>query len=226
MSLLTGAFLGLVIGLRHAFEPDHLAAVSTLVSETGDAKRGAFLGAMWGIGHTAALFVVAMILSLVGGALSPALANGFELVVAIMLVVLGTRAVYRAARLGQRGTATPHVHRHGTHTHPTSAPHVHLGRAAFAWRPLLVGTLHGLAGSGALIVFVAAKMPTTLSRLLYILIFGVGSMAGMAIVSAIGGAALGNAGARWQRRLQLTMGVVSVAVGVWWGWPLVSDLVA
>ena len=156
MAIVTGALLGLVVGVRHAFEPDHLAAVSTMVPECeagprGHAVgRGFLLGAMWGLGHTVALVAAAIGLVLVGAHLSEAASRGFELAVAAMLVGLGARAIVRARRLGSNGEVVAHAHGGHAHAHPTAARHVHVFGAAFALRPLLVGTLHGLAGSGAL----------------------------------------------------------------------------
>src|ERR1041384_1903250 len=93
-----GILLGLRVGLRHAVEPDHLTAVSTLVSETHDVRRGAVLGVLWGLGHTVSLVAVGMILTIVGQTLPPRAATGFELGVAAMLIVLGARAIAVAVR--------------------------------------------------------------------------------------------------------------------------------
>src|SRR5690348_3338274 len=89
--------IGVLLGMRHALEPDHLTAVGTLVTEARGARRGALLGMMWGLGHTASLVFVGGVLVATGAALPARAAAGFELAVAVMLVVLGVRALWRAA---------------------------------------------------------------------------------------------------------------------------------
>ena len=222
-SSLAGVLLGLMVGLRHAFEPDHLTAMATLVTETRDARRGAALGAMWGLGHTLSLIIVGAILIALGGLLPARIAAAFELAVSGALIVLGIRAVIRAWRHGRSGPL--HEHRHGgrAHLHPGPAQHLHVARWTLAWRPLAVGLVHGLAGSGALTALVFAQLPTTAARLGYITVFGVGSIAGMAAASALVGASLGTLerGHRW---LVLAAGVTSIVLGIAWSLPLYAQL--
>lgn len=224
MSSIAGVLFGLLVGLRHAFEPDHLTAMATLATETGDARRGALLGALWGLGHTLSLFAVGAVLIVVGGVLPDRLAASFELAVGGVLVALGVRAIVHAWREGQRGTTPPHAHRGAVHVHPGPAAHVHLGRHTLAWRPLAVGLLHGLAGSGALTALVFAQLASTASRLTYITCFGLGSVAGMAVASAVASASLGAVPDRTQRALRLVAGALSIAVGIAWSIPLISQL--
>jgi hypothetical protein len=202
-----GIMLGILVGLRHAFEPDHLTAVSTLVSETHDARHGALLGVLWGLGHTIALAGVGTILMIVGATLPATAANVFELGVAVMLVVLGVRAMMLAAR--------------GDHEHAHS-PSVSGGRRR--WRPFVVGLVHGLAGSGALTALVFAQLPGARARIVYIALFGAGSIAGMAIASGVAGATLQLVvrSERTRRRIGVATGIVSVVVGVLWGIPLLT----
>src|SRR4051812_402983 len=101
LATLSGCLIGLLLGMRHALEPDHLAAVSTLVTEERDARAGAILGAFWGLGHTVSLVVVGGTLALLRTGMPARAADAFELVVAAMLLVLGTRALVRAAREGR-----------------------------------------------------------------------------------------------------------------------------
>jgi len=222
-SSLAGVLLGLMVGLRHAFEPDHLTAMATLVTETRDARRGAALGAMWGLGHTLSLIIVGAILIALGGLLPVRIAAAFELAVSGVLIVLGIRAVIRAWRHG--GSGPLHEHRHGVHAHLHAGPaqHLHVARWTLAWRPLAVGLVHGLAGSGALTALVFAQLPTTAARLGYIAVFGFGSIAGMAAASALVGASLGTLerGHRW---LVLAAGVTSIALGIAWSLPLYAQL--
>ena len=224
---LTGVLLGVLVGVRHAFEPDHLAAVSTLVTDARGARRGALLGAIWGLGHTLALIVVGAVLLIAGALVPPGLTAAFELAVALMLVFLGTRAVVRAWRDGGRGPVTPHGHGGTHHVHPAAAGgHLHLGRWTLAWRPLAVGLVHGLAGSGALTALVFAELRSDAARVAYITLFGAGSIAGMAVASGLAGASLARLALRdaHLRRLGLATGVLSIVVGVAWALPLIDVL--
>lgn len=225
MSSFAGVLLGLAVGLRHAFEPDHLTAVATLASETRDARRGAVLGALWGLGHTAALLIVAAILIAVGAVIPDRLGAMFELGVCAMLIALGVRAIARAYRQGLVGPVREHRHHGRPHLHAGPDTHVHLGRWTLAWRPLAVGLVHGLAGSGALTALVFAQLSSSSERIAYIAMFGLGSVGGMAAASALVGASLRNV-ARGQiaRRLMLAAGTMSIVVGIVWSLPLWAQL--
>lgn len=207
-----GIVLGILVGLRHAFEPDHLTAVSTLVTETHDPKHGAFLGVLWGLGHTISLVVVGSILALIGATLPLRIGVVFELGVAGMLFVLGARAIHVATHPRRDHDR---AHAHATHTH------THTGFAR--WRPLFVGLVHGLAGSGALTALVFAQIPGVAARIVYMVLFGAGSIIGMAIASGVAGAVLQLAvgSAQIRRGLGLATGVTSIVVGVLWAIPLV-----
>lgn len=219
MAVLLGLPLGLAIGARHALEPDHLAAVSTLVAERPGWRRGAVLGAAWGLGHAAALAIVGAALAVAGAAMPPALARALEVAVAAMLIVLGVRALVHAARDGGTGDVVRHRHGHGEHAHATAAAHVHVGGLAFAWRPLIVGVVHGLAGSGALAAAAIAELSGAGARVGFIATFALGSVAGMAALSAAAGAGLRSLAGRRapMRALVATSGLASTAIGAWWG---------
>jgi len=227
---ITSILLGLLVGLRHAFEPDHLTAVSTLVTDAPDGRRGALLGALWGLGHTLSLVLVGVVLMAVGAQLPIRIAAAFEGGVSVMLVGLGVRAVVRAAR---RPPATftfkpvvPHWHGPFAHIHSQATAHLHAARRTVAWRPLLVGLVHGLAGSGALTALVFAELPSTGQRIAYITLFGVGSVAGMAIASGLAGLSLHAVARRdrTRRALALVTGVVSIVVGLLWAIPILAIL--
>ena len=218
LASLTGMLLGIVLGMRHALEPDHLTAVGTLVTEARGARRGALLGMMWGLGHTASLVLVGGVLVATGAALPARAAASFELLVAIMLVVLGARALWRAAARPAPSHVHPHPHPHGR------VDHVHAFGRAIALRPLAVGLVHGLAGTGAITALVFAEMPTMGARLAYIAMFGAGSVAGMAIMSGLAGASLtrvAGGGARW---LTVAAGVLSIVVGIVWSFGPIAAL--
>jgi hypothetical protein len=221
LSVLTGWALALLLGLRHAAEPDHLVAVSTLVTEQPSARRAAWQGAAWGVGHSAGLFLVAGLLVVLRLQLTAAIADLFELGVAVMLLGLGVRSLKRAFAL--RDPAHAHDHRGGA-----TQPHAHGSKWQLARRPALIGVVHGLAGSGALTALVLAHMPSIGAALVYMLCFGVGSIVGMAGFSAAAGTPLG-----WlrERRAQLAAlgalaGAMSLGLGLFYAWPIVSRFIA
>ncbi len=225
-STLTGLLLGLLLGVRHAIEPDHLAAVSVLSTDRPGAKRGAMLGALWGVGHSLALLVVVVALTLAQGRMPDRLADAFELAVAAMLVILGALAIRRSFREGARGPEVLHEHATQRHTHPTSAQHVHVGRVALSVRPLVVGLVHGLAGSGALTALVVAGIPSLSQRLAYVVVFGAGSVIGMTALSGIAGWPLAHLSRNPAARRAVTAmtGAFSACLGLVWGWPLAGRL--
>src|SRR6266536_1121370 len=141
LEIVTSSGLGSLLGMRHALEPDHLAAVSTLVTGPRDGRgtyRAMLLGACWGLGHTASLVVVGASLVMLRATMPARATDLFEFFVALMLVALGLRAIHAAARLGTAGPV--HAHHHGTvvHTHPGVPAHIHIGAWTLARRPLLV----------------------------------------------------------------------------------------
>jgi len=204
---LTGLLLGLLLGIRHAFEPDHLAAVSVIVARHRRPAAGLVVGLAWGAGHTLALFAVGCALALMDAQLPPRLSALFELGVSIMLIALGLRAALRARCRASVADAA-------------AVPHSH---EPSPWRslrqPFLVGTVHGLAGSGGLAALALASLPTLGTRLAYMLLFGVGSVAAMACLTGVTGLPL----ARLQRHqgvargLSLVTGAISIIIGVVWG---------
>lgn len=218
-SLVAGCVLGLLLGMRHALEPDHLAAVSTLVAEHKSARSGLWLGAAWGLGHTLGLVAVGGVLAALRAQMPDRLGAGFECAVGVMLIVLGARAVVRAWREGQTGP--DHTHHHGPSLHRHSAPteHVHLRRWTLSRRPLAIGLVHGLAGSGAITALVLAQLPTTSARLVYIGLFGMGSIAGMACLTALAGLSfwkLRTAASSASRTLLAFAGTGSALLGAFW----------
>jgi ABC-type nickel/cobalt efflux system permease component RcnA len=221
-----GVLLGLLLGLRHAFEPDHLTAVSTLVAEARGARRSMWLGAVWGLGHTISLVVLGTVLLASGAMLSERTVAMLELIVAVMLVVLGVRSLVVALREGSRGPTHDHRHGEDTHTHAAPPEHLHVAGRSLALRPLVVGLVHGLAGSGALSALVFAELPTLGAQVTYIGLFGMGSIAGMAIASGVVGASLQRAAATPARRriIMMASGGLSVVLGIAWGLPQLTVL--
>jgi hypothetical protein len=220
--------LGLLQGMRHALEPDHLVAVSTFAGEAPGPRGGLLLGAWWGLGHALALLLVGGMLALFRTTLPEQLATGFELLVSLMLLGLGARALLRARALMQEagGELQAHWHFGRAHAHPGDSRHIHLGDRAFALRPLGVGIIHGLAGSGALTVWLLAGFPTHAQRLAYTLVFGGGAVLGMAVLSGVAGWPLATllGSSRGRGWTSAVSGALSVLLGLLWGWPLVGKL--
>jgi len=224
--LITSSGLGSLLGMRHALEPDHLAAVSTMVTRERNGYKAVLVGAWWGLGHTLSLLLVGVLLLLLRAEMTTRVSDAFELCVALMLIGLGGRAVRQAARQGPAGP--PHVHQHGhvVHRHAGVPAHVHVGRWTLARRPLLVGAVHGLAGSGALTALVLTTLPTTAARITYISLFGLGSTIGMAALSGMLGWPLARLGSNHsiRRGISLVVGCGSIGLGLIWGYPLVVRL--
>ena len=177
--------LGLVFGLKHALDVDHLAAVATIASEKRTVLQSGIVGAVWGLGHTLALLVVGCGVLLLRVQISDRVAAGLELAVAAMLVYLGIRTL---ALLASGGRLHVHAHEHDgmVHVHPhlhTAEENVH--EHARHQRPFAIGVVHGLAGSAALMLLVVASTPSPWVGLVYILAFGVGSIGGMIAMSAL-----------------------------------------
>jgi High-affinity nickel-transport protein len=228
LELLTSSGLGSLLGMRHALEPDHLTAVSTLVTGERNSYRAAMLGAFWGLGHTLSLVVVGAVLVVLRAEMPARAADLFELLVAVMLVGLGARAIVQAVRQGPVGPTHEHHHRRLVHVHSGATPHVHVGHWTLARRPLMVGAVHGLAGSGALTALVLATLSSTAARITYMALFGLGSTLGMAVLSGLLGWPLARMGAnrRVVRGMSLVVGAVSIVLGVVWGYPLTSRLLS
>jgi ABC-type nickel/cobalt efflux system permease component RcnA len=219
--------LGIVLGFRHAFEPDHLAAVSTLASRQGSLWSAARLGLAWGLGHTATVGAIALLVVALGVRLPPALWPAAELVVAGLLVLLGGAVVWRYAR----GRWHMHLHSHDLnphfhlHSHASGTGHAHLHARADARRSLGFGVAHGLAGSGAIAVLLVAAAPSAPMRLAYFGAFGAGTILGMLTVSLTLGALVRVAsrrGTTWATALHVGSALVSVAAGVVLAWRVVG----
>lgn len=222
----TVVVLGFLVGMRHALEADHLAAVATLARESRGVRDGALRGAVWGLGHTLTLFVVGGVCLFVGGVVPAGFARAAEAGVGAMLVVLGLQVFWRLRR--QRVHLHAHRHADGTvhlhaHPHAAAAPldperHHHSHRSSFPRRALVVGLVHGLAGSAALLLLALEATSSAWTGLAYIAVFGLGSVAGMALLSAAIAVPFA-ASAAWLTRvyrgLELAVGTTAVVVGLW-----------
>ena len=223
VELAASPWLGSLLGMRHALEPDHLAAVTTLVGDEPNGRRAALLGAWWGLGHTLALVTVGTVLIGLQSGMPPTASSLFELLVAMMLIVLGLRAIRQSLKEGASGPILLHRHGRIVHTHAGTPAHLHIGGWTLARRPLMIGAIHGLAGSGALAALVLTSLPSTSARLAYVVLFGAGSTLGMAALSGLLGWPLARFGHHRlvARGISLLSGASCTAIGVWWGYPLV-----
>ncbi len=224
--------LGLVFGLKHATEVDHVVAVSTIVSEHRSVFRSALVGALWGVGHTASLLVVGVIVLVFRAAIPAPVANWLEFGVALMIIALGLLAMMRVLRRrsdvhvhkhSHDGHSHMHIHFHEEktqHDHGQSSPHTH-AVASIGIKPVLVGTMHGLAGSGALTLLVLSQIKSAWLGLLYLAIFGLGSIAGMLLMSGLIGlpfALTSKNLSQLHHRLQTVAAAVSIAFGLWYAY--------
>ncbi len=191
------AALGLLLGLRHATDADHMVAVTAIVARERTLAGAARIGALWGLGHSATLLAVGGTLVLSRLTVPPRVGLGLELAVALMLVLLGVRNL-----------------RHGAAHAPHEAPP--RGRLDAA-RAVVVGCVHGLAGSAAVALLVLATVRDPLWALAYLAVFGLGTIAGMMAVTALFATPARVAGARiarYQRGIRVAAGAASLAVGL------------
>lgn len=219
--------LGFLVGMRHALEADHLAAVATLVADRGGARKMALRGAVWGVGHTLTLFLVAGVCLVLGGVVPERLSWVAELAVGVMLILLGADVLLRMRRGGvhlhahEHADGTVHLHAHAHHhdaPHDDEAAHRHRHERGFLRRALAVGMVHGLAGSAALLLLALPVGGSPWLVLAYVACFGLGSVLGMALLSAVIAVPL-QASARLlegaYRTLMMAVGFASAAVGAW-----------
>jgi ABC-type nickel/cobalt efflux system permease component RcnA len=221
--------LGFLLGMQHALEADHIAAVSSIAARRthiGDIVKH---GLTWGLGHTLTLFAFAGAAILLGHAIPAQFARPLETAVGIMLVGLGTHVLWRLWRDRVHfhshghgdGTVHIHVHSHAGDTashdcaHHSDARHTH--EHGFRWRTLLVGLMHGMAGSAALLVLAVSRASSPAAALGYIALFGIGSMVGMGALSTVIAVPLA-VSARWltwaNSSLQGAVGIITTGIGV------------
>jgi cytochrome c biogenesis protein CcdA len=244
VNLLTVIAVGFLLGMRHATDPDHVIAVSTIVSRQGSIRHAGLIGILWGLGHTITIVFVGAGIILFNLAIPPRVGLLMELAVGLMLIFLG---VLNLTGITQWATNrfTPgasdgevihsHTHQHGGHRHthvhghrPEIHMHLdpaqsHLGSAMQRiglyqlLRPLAVGVMHGLAGSAAVALLVLATIHDTRWAIAYLLVFGVGTIAGMMIITVVIGAPFAYTGERFgsfNRVLGVASGLISVAFGL------------
>lgn len=227
--------LGFLLGLQHALEADHLAALASLAARCRSRRSVVRHGLAWGLGHMATLCAFAGAIILLQRAVDPALAGWLEIAVGALLMLLGGHLLYRL----HRERVHFHVHRHDdgrahlhAHSHAGEAmPHArsrhdHGHPRGFPVRSLLVGMMHGLAGSAALVVLAGAALSSPQSGFFYVIVFGLGSVIGMAALSLVIAVPISWSAKSltWASRgLQSGVGLASLALGAYVVFGVVSD---
>jgi high-affinity nickel-transport protein len=238
--------LGLLLGLRHATDPDHVVAVATIVSRQRTTRGAAMIGGLWGIGHTVTIMLVGGIIILFDVVIPPRVGLTLEFGVALMLILLGllnVAAPWRRATATRTAWADPtasvhaHHHPHDDYVHhhahghePDSHGHAEdrtplsrldrmLGQLGpyRAARPIVVGLVHGLAGSAAVALLVLATIRDPVWAMAYLLLFGAGTIAGMMLITAAIAVPFAYTAARFaavHRYLGVASGLVSLAIGL------------
>ncbi|MEZ4457927.1 MAG: hypothetical protein R2882_15480 [Gemmatimonadales bacterium] len=239
--LLTILALGFFLGMRHATDADHVVAVTTIVSRQRHLGAAALIGLAWGLGHTLTILAVGGAIIFFRWEIPPRVGLSMEFAVALMLIVLGLASLAcvfrRIGELARGRDHHSHAHAHGdyVHTHPHQhQPEAHphrtddtplsrldrmLGSLApyRLVRPLVVGVVHGLAGSAAVALLVLATLPTSRGALLYLVVFGIGTMAGMMLVTAAVAVPFALSAGRFEaasRGLRVASGLLSVGLGI------------
>jgi len=225
MTLAVVLVIGFCLGVRHATDSDHVVAVTTIVSRERSVGAAAWVGVLWGLGHTVTLLLFGGGIVLFGWEISPRLGLSMEMLVAVMLIALGVGNISGVLpRLNER------VHRqHAPHPHDESsferepAPYAHLGRL----RPFAVGVVHGLAGSAAIALLVLGTIKSVSLALVYLALFGAGTVAGMLLLTLAMSLPISMLARRLARVEQLTArltGALSIAFGLFLAYRIgVSD---
>src|SRR6267154_793104 len=230
--------VGFFLGMRHATEPDHVIAVTTIVSNQRNKARAALIGVFWGAGHTVTIFVVGTAIILFNLVIPVRLGLSMELSVAVMLIILGLLNIFGFLS-SMPAVGTPekivhtHSHNHGDYVHEHSHSHQSAGHSHTppAWmdrifgkaglyqylRPFVVGVVHGLAGSAAVALLVLTTIRNYHWAIAYLLVFGVGTIAGMMLITMSLASAfrlVGNTRQKFSRRLAFASGLLSLGFGL------------
>lgn len=230
MTLASILALGFLLGLRHATDADHVAAVATLATRSRSLAQTVAQGVAWGTGHTLTLMLFGGGVLVLGAVVPAQAARALELAVGVMLVALGADALYRLRRehvhfhAHRHADGVAHFHAH-SHRHEDGphdpARHDHRHPQGFPARALLVGMVHGMAGSAALVLLGLEALRSPAWGLVYIATFGLGSILGMALLSVAIAVPLRLTSRRLRhayRGLSAAVGLVTVALGCWIVW--------
>jgi len=225
LGLIAALGLGLLLGTRHSLDPDHVVAVSTIVSEYRNPLKSFWVGVSWGLGHTATLFLVGVVIIALRLTIPDRMALLLEFLVGIMLVGLGAQVVYgfwkRKVHQHVHGhEESSHQHYH-SHAQETEADRVHheetgIGKPFLRKKSFFVGTVHGLAGSAALTLLILASIESAVAGMVYILVFGLGSILSMGIMTiliSLPFVASANKLPNLNRVIQFAVGALSMVFG-------------
>lgn len=214
---------GFLIGLKHAIEADHVAAVTAMVSERKSLWSSAGIGGVWGLGHTISLLIAGGLVLLLNFEISETTERWLEFGVGVMLALLGLNVLRKVISGGHLHFHT-HEHSHDTHTHPHLHDHNEHQHTDAHQPPtrspkaLIIGMVHGIAGSAALMLAIIPTIDSKVVGMLYILVFGVGSIGGMMLMSFIVGLPFhfsATRSKRFHQTLQAAAGLFSVVLGFW-----------
>jgi ABC-type nickel/cobalt efflux system permease component RcnA len=226
--------VGFLRGLQHALDPDHLVAVSTIVSEHKSLLRSSLVGTFWGLGHTAALVVVSLAIIMLKPTIPEHVLPWMETPVAVMLIALGANATWRA--LKERGWQIhTHVHSHDDKSPAHRHVHVHSGDEhnhkhqlfLIGRRPFVVGVVHGLAGSAVITLAALATIPSVALGFIWLALFGIGTIGGMLLMSAAISLPFIITARRFSAingMIRLLAGLFSIFFGLMIGWNLLSEI--
>ena len=212
--------VGFLLGVRHALDPDHVASVATISTSSRTLIDGLKQGVAWGVGHTLTLLLFGGAALFLGLAVPEDLAHFLELAVGVMLVLLGADVLRRIMK--ERIHVHRHDHRDGAshlhvHSHAQVDRHAHSHPPLIPLRALMVGFMHGLAGSAALVLLTVAAGPSIARGIVYIIVFGIGSILGMALLSVVIALPLRLSSNRFERvqwNFRLGVGLVTIILGL------------
>ena len=225
LGLLAALVLGILLGSKHSLDPDHVVAVSTIVSEYKNPLRSFWVGISWGLGHTTTLLIIGIVIIALRLTIPERMALLFEFAVGVMLVGLGIQVIYsfRKKKVHQHAHGHEEEAHHHFHSHSKSPEHVPehhnthgIGKPFLRRKSYVIGLVHGLAGSAALTLLVLASIESPIAGLAYILLFGLGSVLSMGIMTVIIGLPFVMSADRLpnaNRTIQFAVGSLSILFG-------------
>ena len=225
LGLLAALVLGILLGSKHSLDPDHVVAVSTIVSEYKNPLRSFWVGISWGLGHTTTLLIIGIVIIALRLTIPERMALLFEFAVGVMLVGLGIQVIYsfRKKKVHQHAHGHEEEAHHHFHSHSKSPEHVPehhnthgIGKPFLRRKSYVIGLVHGLAGSAALMLLVLASIESPIAGLAYILLFGLGSVLSMGIMTVIIGLPFVMSAGRLpnlNRTIQFAVGSLSILFG-------------
>ena len=225
LGLLAALVLGILLGSKHSLDPDHVVAVSTIVSEYKNPLRSFWVGISWGLGHTTTLLITGIVIIALRLTIPERMALLFEFAVGVMLVGLGIQVIYsfRKKKVHQHAHGHEEEAHHHFHSHSKSPEHVPehhnthgIGKPFLRRKSYVIGLVHGVAGSAALALLVLASIESPIAGLVYIMLFGLGSVLSMGIMTVVIGLPFVISAGRLphlNRTIQFAVGSLSILFG-------------